>query len=222
MIETDFQDLLSRIIVASPFGIGAIVFSIIGIKRHGRFFIMDYQGNSKERFKDNLVGNIFLGLGVGCLVSASFAYQEGTLTWSLLPIALFFSVLTIPIGVLGAYWSSYQTNKLWGGFMPIAREKYGYAQPEATKQHQIDPSKIKIPRRTMLTAFLVALLIFFGMYFLLSMIGWNGSEFTGFIFRLFVSGFLALGIFMTIASASLSRRIQRMRDGEPLDDNDDF
>jgi len=60
------------------------------------------------------------------------------------------------------------------------------------------------------------------MYFLLYTIGWNGSDLTGIIFGLFVSGLLALGIFMTIASASLSRRIQKMRDGEPLDDDDDL
>jgi hypothetical protein len=59
------------------------------------------------------------------------------------------------------------------------------------------------------------------MYALLSMIGWNGSILSGLLFRLFVSGLLAFGIFMTIGSAALSRRIQRMRDGELLDDDDD-
>jgi polyferredoxin len=219
-MDTDLQDLLSRIIIAFPFGVGAAVFCALGIKRTGRFFLMDYQGNSKERFRDNLVGNVFIGLGVGCLLSAYFAFQEGALSWSLLPLALCFGGLVIPIGVLGAYWRSYQANKLWGGFMPMVRERYGYAQSEAMKQHKIDPSKVKIPRRTMITAFLLAVLVFFGMYFLLTTIGWNGSVLSGLIFRLFVSGLTALGIFMTIASASLSRRIQKMRDGEPLDDDD--
>ena len=221
-METDLQNLLPRIIIALPFGIGAIVFCTIAVKRFGRFFIMDYQGNSRARFKDNLVGNVFMGLGVGCLLSAIFAYQEGELSWSLLPLALCFGGLIIPIGILGAYWRSYQANKLWGGFMPIVREKYGYAQPEPIKHHKIDPSRIKIPRRTIITAFLLAFLVFFGLYFLLSTIGWNGSVLSGLIFRLFVSGLAAFGVFMTIASASLSRRIQRMRDGEPLDDDDDF
>jgi predicted membrane chloride channel (bestrophin family) len=218
----DFQDLLLRIVIALPFGVGAVTFCVFGIKRFERFFFMDYQGNSNERFKDNLIGNLFIGLGVGCLLAAVFAYQEGKLSWSLLPLALCFGGLVIPVGVLGAYGRSYQANKLWGGLMPIVREKYGYAQPETANQHKIDPSKIKIPRRTMLTAFLLALLVFFGMYFLLAIIGWNGSVLSGILFRLFVSGLLAFGIFMTIGSASLSRRIQKMREGEPLDDEDDF
>jgi hypothetical protein len=221
-MEIDWQNLLSRIIIAFPFGIGAIVFCTIGVKRTGRFFLMDYQGNSKERFKDNLVGNVFNGLGIGCLLLAFFAFQEGELSWSLLPLSLCFGGLIIPIGVLGGYWRSYQMNKLWGGFMPMAREKYGYAQSQPATQFKLDPSKIKIPRRTIFTAFLIALLVFFGMYALLDTIGWNGSVLTGLLFRLFVSGLLAFGIFMTIASASLSRRIQRMKDGELLDDDEDF
>jgi len=221
-METDLQNLLARIIIAFPFGIGAVVFCIIGVKRIGRFFIMDYQGNSKERFKDNLVGNVFMGLGVGCLLSAFFAYQAGELSWSLVPLSLCFGGLTIPIGVLGAYWRSYQANKLWGGFKPIVREKYAYTQSEAPIQKKIDRSKVKIPRRTMITAFLLALLVFFGMYFLLSTVRWNGGVMSGLLFRLFVSGLTALGIFMTIVSTSLSRRIQKLRDGEPLDNDDDF
>jgi hypothetical protein len=67
-METDLQNLLFRIILALPFGIGAIVFCTIAVKRFGRFFIMDYQGNSKARFKDNLAGNVFLGVGIGCLI----------------------------------------------------------------------------------------------------------------------------------------------------------
>ena len=221
-MQIDLQTLLPRIIIAFPLGIGAVAFFVVGMKRFSRFFMMDYQGNSKERFKDNLVGNVFMGLGVGCLISAIFAFQEGLLSWSLLPLSLCFGTFVIPIGVLGAYWRSYMTNKLWGGFMPIVREKYGYAQPEPAKQHKIDPSKIKIPRRTAITAFLIALLVFFGLYFLLYTIGWNGSVLSGLIFRLVISGMMAFGIFMTIASAALSRRIQKLRNGEPLDDDDDF
>jgi hypothetical protein len=221
-METDLQNLLPRIIIAFPFVIGAISFFIIGTKRFGRFFMLDYQGNSKERFKDNLVGNVFIALGVGCLLAAIFSFQEGELSWSLLPLSLCFGVFILPIGILGAYWGSYMTNKLWGGFMPIVREKYGYAQPKPGKRPKIDPSKVKIPRRTTITAFLIALLVFFGLYFLLYKIGWNGSVLSGLIFRLFVSSLTAFGIFMTIASASLSRRIQKLRDGEPLDDDDDF
>lgn len=106
--------------------------------------------------------------------------------------------------------------------MPMVREKYGYAQPQSATQNKIDPSKLKISRRTMVTAFLIALLVFSGMYFVLFKIGWNGSVLSGLLFRLFVSGLLAFGIFMTIISTTLSRRLQNLRDGEPLDDDDDF
>lgn len=220
-METNFQDLLLRTIIVLPFGIGTLVFFFLGIKRFSRFFIMDYQGNSKERFKDNLVGNVFMGLGIGCLMAGIFAFQEGELSWDLLSVSLCFGSFIIPIGILGAYWRSYTSQKLWGGFMPIVRETYGYAQPEPAKQNKIDPSKLKIPRRTMITALSIALIVFFSLHFLLYLWGWNGSVISGIIFRLFVSGLTAFGIFMTIVSATLSRSIQRIRDGEPLDDDSD-
>lgn len=221
-MELDLQISLPTIIVTFILGIGAIAFLAMGMKRFSRFFMMDYQGNSKERYKDNLIGNVFIGLGVGCLVSVIFALQEGTLSWALLPLSLCFSVFIIPIGILGAYWRSYLTNKLWGGFMPTVREKYGFTQPVPAKQNRINPSKIKIPRRTTITAFLIALLVSFGVYFILGMIDWNGSPLSGLLFRLFVSGLTAFGIFMTIISAALSRKVQNLRNGERLDNDDDF
>ena len=221
-MEIDLQNLLPRIISAFPFGIGAVVFCIMGTKRLGRFFMMDYQGNSKERFKDNLIGNAFIALGVSFLLPAMFVFQEGELSWNILSISLCIGALIIPIGVLGAYWRSYSANKLWGGFMPIVREQYGYAQPHPARQQKIDPSKIRLPRRVIITAFSVALLLFFGLYFLLNRTGWNGSVWSGLIFRLFVSGLTAIGIFITIASVALSRRIQKLRDGETLEDDEDF
>jgi uncharacterized membrane protein YidH (DUF202 family) len=220
-METNFQDLLTRTIIVLPFGIGTVVFFFLGIKRFSRFFMMDYQGNTKERFKDNLVGNVFMGLGIGCLMAAIFAFQEGALSWDLLPVSLCFGGFIIPIGILGAYWRSYTSQKLWGGFMPIVREKYGYGQTEAAKQKKIDLSKLKLPRRTIITALLIALIVFFTLHFLLYTWGWNGREMSGIIFRLFVSGLTAFGIFMTIVSAALSRRIQRIRDGESLENDSD-
>lgn len=193
----------------------------IGYKHFSRFFIMDYQGNSKERFKNIFTGNIFMGLGISCLLSAIFVFQEGGLSWWLIPLSLCIGAFVIPIGILGAYWESFMASKLWGGFMPTVREKYGYAQAEIAKQNKIEPFEIKIPRRATITAILIALLVFFGFYVLLALIGWNGSPRWGLIFRLFASGLMAFGIYMTIISAAVSRRIQKLRGGKPLDDKDD-
>jgi hypothetical protein len=220
-METDFQTLLPRIIIALPFGIGTVAFLAIGMKRINRFFMMDYRGKSKERFKDNLIGNVFISLSIGCFLSAFFSFQEGGFKWGLLLLSLCFGAFILPIGVLGVYWRSYITNKLWGGFMPIVREIHGYAQPGSAKLNEIDPAKIKIPRRTTITALLIALLVFFGSYFLLVMIGWNGSPLSGLVFRLFVSTLVAFSMFMTIASAALSRRIQKLRNGESINDDKD-
>jgi len=219
-METNLQNLLSGIIISFAFGIGAVIFFILAVKRIGRFFMMDYQGNSKERFKDNLLGNIYMALGIACILPAFFSFQYGNLKWDILSVSLCFGAIILPIGILGAYWRSYTMNKLWGGFMPLVREQYGYAQPQSSVERKIDMSKIKLSRRTTITAALVALLGAVSIYFVLYISGWNGSPLSGIIFRIFVSGLLALGIFMRIGSVALSRKIQKLRDGEVLDEDD--
>ncbi len=104
--------------------------------------------------------------------------------------------------------------------MPLVREQYGYAQPQSSMERKIDISKVKLSRRTTITAALAALLGAVSLYFVLSISGWNGSPLSGIIFRVFASGLLAFGIFMRIGSAALSRKIQKLRDGEILDEDD--
>jgi len=213
------QNLTLRIIVAFTFAIGAVVFCVMAIKRYERFFFTDYQGNAKARFKDNLVGNTLLGLGVGCLVSAFFVYQEGELSWGLLQLVLLFGGLAIMIGIAGLYWRSYEANRLWAGLLPIVREQYGYAQSEAAKQPQIDPAKLKLSRRSILTGLSLALLVFFGVFFLISMSSQSGSLMSSLHLKLLVSSGLALSAFATFTSKALARRVQKLRDGEVLDDD---
>jgi hypothetical protein len=219
-MDINWQDIILKIIIATPFGISAIVFFIIGFKRIERFFMVDYQGNHKEKFKDNFFGNVYMVLGVTCFGLAIIFSQEGRLYWDFLLIPLCFGLFILPISILGAYWRSYMTNKLWGGFMPIVRKHYGYAQPDPSKQGKFDPLKIKIPRRRVIIAILAALFAFLCSFYLISLVGWNGNALSGTIFRLFLSGLVALSIFMTIISVSLSRRILKLRERETLAEGD--
>jgi len=217
-MESDFRDLLPKVLLSVPFGVGAAVLFIMAVRRFGRFFMMDYQGNSKARFKDNLVGHVYMTLGIGCIMFVVSALTEVGLSWGLLSVLVLIGVFVIPIGVAGGYWQSYWSNRLWGGLMPIARAKSGYGQLEPAKRLMTDLSNIRLSLRTTITALLAALLVFFGLYFALYGVNWNGTALSGLMFRMFISGLGALGVFMTICSAALSSRIQRMRDGEPPED----
>ena len=221
-MEIYSSELLIRIIIAIPSGIGAVALFILGNKRFGRFYLFDYQGNSKERFKDNLICNIYNGLAIACLCLAFFSIQSEKLHWTafltVFLYALCAAAFYIPIGILGSYWRVYQAYKLWGGFIPTIKERYGYTQPQPIKGGKIDPSRIKLPLRTMISALLVSLIAASITYIVLHVLGWNGSPITGIIFRLGASGLMGFGIFIIIASAALSRRIQKLRNGEVLDD----
>jgi hypothetical protein len=202
------------------FGIGAIILFVVGSRRFERFFLMDYQRNSTAKFKDNLVGNVYFGIAVACLLTSISVFQFGKIIWAILPLSLCIGGFIIPIGIIGTYWRVFMTNKLFGGFAPIYREKYGYSQTSSEGHKKPDISKIKIPRRVTMMAAIVALLVFCILFFILILMSWYGDFSLGIIIKLGMSGLVSFGVFIIIVSASLSHRIQQMRDGQSLDDND--
>lgn len=223
-MENNITDLFIRALFAIPFGLGAIILCIKGGKDYSRFLYKDYQGNSKERFKDNLYSNLYMGLGMSCLLIAIMGFQIGIsdikALLGILPVALCMGAFIIPIGILGAYWRSYQLNTLWGGFMPSIRVRYGYAPPELPTQQKVNLSNVKLPPRVTITAAAVALLVFIGVIviYFLSHAKWNGPAWVGILVLILFASLSSFGVFMTIISASLSRRIQKMKNGETLDD----
>jgi hypothetical protein len=216
------QELLPRIVIALPFGIGTIVFGISGYKRLERFFWFDYQGNFKKRFLDNLISNAFLVIAIVCFLMAFFALQEEKFDWNFLWGFLCIGIFILIIAIPGTYWKSYSYNKLLGGFMPFARAKLGYpqSQPESLKTLKVNPSKIKVPRRVTFQAAAIGLLAILLLNLGLYLIRWNDSNLIGLLFRIAASAALGVGISMTILSKDLSRRIERIRDGEKLDYGD--
>jgi hypothetical protein len=222
MIEK-ISDLFPRIIISIPFGIGTIFLFVKGLKLSNRFFFRDYRGNSKERFRENLLSSLYIGLGIACLMVAFMGFLYGAqnikAVLGIIPFALCMGAFLVPVSILGGYWRSYQMNKLWGGFLPTVRAYYGYAQNESTTQKKIDASKIKVPRRITISAAAIALWVFFGMLYFLSKVEWNGPVWVGILVLLLFSGLSSFSVFLMIVSTSLSRRIQKLRDGEPLDDD---
>jgi len=217
-------DFLPKLMIVILLGIGGIFLIVKGIKGYARFFYSDYEGHPKERFKENLRSNFYVCCGSGCLLGLlmGFLIPDAGIKEivRLLPFTFCISAFVFPIAVLGSYWQSYVTNKMWGGFMPTLREKYGYAQPVDHKEHKIDPSKVKVSRKTTIIALAFALVVFFGIVFILSKVQWNGPVWIGILVLILMSGIAAFGVFMTIISTALSRKIQKLRDEDPFVDDD--
>ena len=199
-------------VVAIPFGLIALVCFGIGLKTLSQFFLKDYQGNQKKRFRDNLVSNLLFSAGGGCLLVVTFSVSTLESLLSVLPCAFGMSIIILPIGILGAYWRSYTTNKLFGGFMPIVRQQHGFASPNSESQ-SIHRSAWKPSRNTILIAAITGLLSFCAVFFGLSLLlRWNGSEFTWFLFRVGLGVLAGFGTFMTVGAIALSLHIQRARE----------
>lgn len=217
-------DFFPKLLIAILLGIGGGFSFVKGIKGYTRFLYFDYEGHPKERLKNNLLSNFYICCGSGCLLGLfmGFQFRDSGIKEivNLLPFTFCIAAFVFPIAVLGSYWHSYQMNKMWGGFMPTLREKYGYAQPVDHKEHKIDPSKVKVSRKTTIIALAFALLVFFGMVFILSKVQWNGPVWIGILVLIVTPGLAAFSVFMTIVSTALSRKIQKLRDEDPFVDDD--
>jgi hypothetical protein len=224
-MSTYWQDF-PRLIAVILLVIGMLFLFLKGNEYLQRFFLMDYQGNSIAKFKDSLIGSVLISSAIFCILLVLIMILTENFSWDMffgsLPVFLCLAMLIIPISIASSYWRSYSTTKLWGGFLPIVRERQGYAQPELADKIKIDPARIKIPRKTLITAFIIAVFIFAGIFILFGFVEWSINVWLGIIIRIFVSGLTAFGIFMLIVSSSLSRRVQKLRDGETIDDEYDF
>lgn len=212
------MDALINIVVALPFASAGLFFLNKGMKRTSAFFVTSYWGNSKQKFKDSIMGNLYLSLGISFFVVAGFS-AIGNLHWMILPTALCFGTLILPIGVLGLYWRKFQAEKLWDEHFPSGKLAHSNEPLEPTIQQKVDLSGVKTPRRMQLTAALSALLFFGATFYLLNQGEANISFWPGLLIKLFISFLLAFGAFMTIVSSDLSRRVQKLREGEPIDDD---
>lgn len=221
-MEVLLQDVLFKLVIGVPFGLGGVFLLIKGLKKANQFFFFDYQGNIKARFRDNLKSNLYLASGSVCLLMVIFAVsasvREAATVVAFLPIALCLGAFIIPIGVAGLYWRSYWTEKMYGGFMPTVRVAKGYDQPGVGSQPKMDLSKVKVPRKVIVSAATIALVIFLGLILLASNAQWNGPSWLGILLLFLLPGLFSFGIFMAITSTSLSRRIERMRNGELVDE----
>lgn len=109
-VEINLQDLLPRVAAAFPFLAGAVLSFVVAFKRLHNFMLTDYKKNSGQKLRDNLSASFFLGVFVGSLMAAPFAYDSAALSGAELVVFVCFSVLTFPISVLVAYWRYHLLN----------------------------------------------------------------------------------------------------------------
>lgn len=220
-MDIDLELLITQILTAAPFGLGAIIFFYLGIKRIQHFLLFDYQGNKNQQFKDNLTANIFFGAGGACIISAFAAVSSGSirLTLAFLPLSICSGIFVIPIGIAGSYWQSYSSEKLFGGMTPYVRKQYGYANPVPMKPKSTPAAKLKLPQRVIIKAGLFSLLLFFGLNIFLYLVGYSSDPVPAFLLRGFLTALFSFGVFITILIKATSDRLKKLNNGERLDED---
>lgn len=221
-MDISSQNLLLWLVLGVPLGIGGVLLFVKGMKKTNRFFYHDYGESKSEQFKDVLLSSVYLFCGVCCLAVVGLAFIVGAEDVGrylfFIPAFILFGAFVIPVSILGSYWQLYLTKKMWGGFLPTIRAIQGYDQPETNNPQQVDLSKVKLPKRVIHSAVAIALVVFFGLILLVSNAQWDGPSWLGILLLILLPGLFSFGIFMAITTTSLSRRIERMRNGELVDE----
>jgi hypothetical protein len=95
----------------TPIGIIALFFVFIGWRRGIRFNFHDYQGDKKERLRDNFFSSFTIITSLGCLIPIIFPFD----LWGFaIPLYLLMVFVITPVSMLGAYWSSFLGNVMTG------------------------------------------------------------------------------------------------------------
>jgi hypothetical protein len=91
-------------VVAVPFVILALFFVLTGWQRGLRFNFHDYQGNSRERMRDNFFSSLNIITGISC----AFPIIASIKLWGFaVPLILLSIVVVTPLAMLGASFSSF-------------------------------------------------------------------------------------------------------------------
>lgn len=209
---------LINLVVAFPFVVVALLLLSNGMKLMNRFFFKDYRGDSREDLKDNILSGFYLSLS-GALLIIGWLTAVGEFNLWALCLGPFFVAFVLPISVIGSFWKRYLARRMIGGSLVISASRYGfYEESEPPPTPVIDPSTVKVPRRVKVTAGAISLYIFGCMFYLfnqsIATIGW-----VGILISLVISGLIAFGTFSVIIASERSHRLQKLRMGEPIDDD---
>jgi hypothetical protein len=95
------DEVISKLLFAAPFVVGAIIFFILGLKPIGRFYNEDYKGNKKEKFIDNIKASVCCTLAALCVANTIMIIIG--LGWGMAILTSCIGLLCLPISVIGLY-----------------------------------------------------------------------------------------------------------------------
>ena len=85
-----------------------------GMRYIMRFFNSDYGGNRRKRLLDNFLGTALFSLAISCFMMATAESKQGSSSLAMFPFALCLGAVMFPIGMVGMYWRSFQSDMLFG------------------------------------------------------------------------------------------------------------
>jgi hypothetical protein len=220
------QSKIFLIILSALFAVLMAVLLIRSLILSRRFLAADYTHHPKQRLRDSFLPSLYLSLAVGCLliivvlVEGKATNFKELLSWLYCVSGLV--LLFVPVSVVSFYRRSRDMNELWGGPPPAIQWKITPAQQELLAQKRRSGEVFTVPRRVILPAAGVAVLIFIGLTYLFSKVmaspGWHGPAWVE-IMVIVGIGIFAFGVFMWVMVLHVARKVREKRTDKPIDRN---
>ena len=216
-----FLEYLTRLLVAIPLAMAGLLLAWKGTNHNQRFYTLDYRGDIRARFSDNLIGNCYYSLAAGFLMVICFVIFGEEVTWkttlSILPYSFGLPILVLPLAIAGSYLGPIRTNPHGAGGMPnlldIASVIRGVTWPDNSAVSQ----PIRISPSARHRGMLLALLVFAGIFSLTNMLDLSFGVRPGRLFQLALAAIYAAGTYFLVILIRRAEQLRRMENEESSD-----
>jgi hypothetical protein len=220
-----FLEYLTRLLVAIPLALAGLLLAWKGTNHSQRFYRLDYRGDFRARFSDNLIGYCYYSLAAGFLIAICFVIYGEEVTWkttlSILPYSFGLPILVLPLAIVGSYLGPIRTNPHGVGGMPklldIASVIRGVTWPDNSAVSQ----PIRISPSEQCRGMLQALLVFAGIFGLTYVLDLSFGVRPGLLFQLALAVIYAAGVYGLTILISRAEVLRRMENDEPAGDKID-
>ncbi len=194
-----FLEYLTRLLIAIPLAVAGLLLAWKGTNHSQRFYTLDYRGDIRARFSDNLIGNCYYSLAAGFLMVICFVIFGEEVTWkttlSILPYGFGLPILVLPLAIGGSYLGPIRTNPHGVGGMPKLLDIAAVIRGVVSTEDSTVSQPIRISPRAKRRGVLLALLAFAGIFGLTHSLDLSFGVRPGLLFQLALAAIYAAGTY---------------------------
>ncbi len=220
-----FLEYLTRLLIAIPLVMAGLLLAWKGTNHSQRFYRLDYRGDIRARFSDNLIGHCYYSLAAGFLIAICFVIFAAEVTWmttlSILPYGFGLPILVLPLAIGGSYLGPIRTNPHGMGGIPKLLDIADVIRGVVSTEDSTVSQPIRISPEVKPQGVLLALLAFAGIFGLTHGLDLSFGVRPGLLFQLALAAIYTAGMYWLTILISRAEELRRMENNEPANDEID-